>query len=272
MAPKKKMALDRLSDVFPAASVEWRMGHCGKTSGGRFWGMCLAYITNRAIMDRLDEVVGRAGWFNEFKAAPDGGVLCGLSIIMEDGSVVTKWDGAQNSIEDPIKGGLSGAMKRAGVQWGIGRYLYDLEAGWANIHPGGSMNGQTKQKERFRWDPPLLPKWALPAGDITQSIAREKEPVVIDEKPATPKATKNEKTRMQIIADKAHCKDHAAGLYKMLSSGYPKADLKGDDFAAAFDALVMTSMSGVEDDKLIAAIKSTKAVGDLPERLAIQGE
>src|SRR5690606_38042070 len=77
---------------------------------------------------------------------------------------VTKWDGAENTEKEAVKGGLSGAMKRAAVQWGIGRYLYQLEEGWANVHEGGQYSAQTKDKKWFRWDPPALPAWALPDG------------------------------------------------------------------------------------------------------------
>ena len=42
--------------------------------------MCLAYVTNRAIMERLDAVCEPQNWKNEFKPAPEGGILCGISI------------------------------------------------------------------------------------------------------------------------------------------------------------------------------------------------
>jgi hypothetical protein len=75
---------------------------------------------------------------------------------------VTKWDGAENTDIEAVKGGLSGAMKRAAVQWGIGRYLYDLDEGWANIHDRGRHSAKDKNNKWFKWDPPELPPWALP--------------------------------------------------------------------------------------------------------------
>lgn len=159
------MNLSKMHDPFPAADVEWRLQTCGK-KGTDFWGRALAYITNRAIMERLDEVCGPENWRNEFTAAPLGGVLCGISVRVGD-EWVTKWDGAENTDIEAVKGGLSGAMKRAAVQWGIGRYLYNLEEGWATCYTEerkGAFHGQTKDKERFSWDPPTLPAWALPGG------------------------------------------------------------------------------------------------------------
>lgn len=45
-------------------------------------------------------------------------------------------DGAENTDIEPVKGGLSDAYKRAAVKWGIGRYLYDMEAAWVDVDPG----------------------------------------------------------------------------------------------------------------------------------------
>ncbi|WP_263317101.1 Rad52/Rad22 family DNA repair protein, partial [Enterobacter hormaechei] len=62
----------------------------------------------------------------------NGGVECGISIKVE-GEWITKWDAAENTQVEAVKGGRSGAMKRAAVQWGIGRYLYNLEEGFAVV-------------------------------------------------------------------------------------------------------------------------------------------
>ena len=152
--------LAALRDPFPADQIEWRLQTSGEKNG-KVWAICLAYVTNRAIMDRLDETVGPENWCNEFKEGPGGGVLCGISIRI-GGAWVTKWDGAENTDVEAVKGGLSGASKRAAVQWGIGRYLYDLEEGFAVVSENGKFRGQTKDRKQFRWNPPALPAWALP--------------------------------------------------------------------------------------------------------------
>lgn len=127
------MDLTRLSDYFREDDVEWKPITISKKTNK---GLAAAYITNRAIMDRLDEVCGPENWKNEFKAGPDGGVLCGLSVRVGD-EWVTKWDGAENSDIEPIKGGLSNSMRRAAVQWGIGRYLYHLPSQWVPVDERG---------------------------------------------------------------------------------------------------------------------------------------
>jgi len=160
------MNLTQLAEPFPPADVEWRLQQAGKKASGEVWAKCLAYITNRAIQDRLDAVVGPGNWRNEYKEWTTGtaGVLCGLSIKVDEREWVTKWDGAEQTDVEAMKGGLSAAMKRAAVQWGIGRYLYDLPEGWAKITDRGEHYGKTKDGTEFRWNNPDLPKWALPGA------------------------------------------------------------------------------------------------------------
>ena len=159
--------LAKLKEPFPFDDLEFRLQSCGEKDG-KFWGLVLAYVTNRAIQNRL---VGPENWKNEFTKGPDGGILCGLSIKI-NGEWVTKYDGAENTNIEAVKGGLSGAMKRAAATgWCIGRYLYNLKESWAVIAPDGKKGkytGQTKDKKYFKWDPPALPAWALPAGTPLQ--------------------------------------------------------------------------------------------------------
>ena len=181
------MDLRKLKDCFEPNDIEWRLQQCGKTKEGKIWGMALAYVTNRAIMNRLDEVCGPENWKNEYIPAPDGGILCGISIKVGD-EWVTKWDGAENTDIEAVKGGLSGAMKRAAVQWGIGRYLYDLEEGWINESENGAHRGKTKDGTTFKWDAPKLPAWALPKGSDVKSASHS------DSKPAKKSKFTDEQT------------------------------------------------------------------------------
>lgn len=160
---------------FPADAIEWRLSQAGETNG-RIWALCLAYVTNRAIQARLDQVVGPENWKNEYVPGPGGGVMCGLSLRIGD-EWVTKWDGAENTDVEGVKGGLSGAMKRAAVQWGIGRYLYDLPESFAQIHRDGRFRGKTKGAggTPFRWDPPELPAWALPEAPAAEAAPEPAE-------------------------------------------------------------------------------------------------
>ncbi|MDF2499380.1 MAG: ddrA [Anaerosporomusa subterranea] len=143
----------KLQEPFLPSEVEWRVG---ATTQDKTKGIALAYVTNRAIQNRLDEVFGPLGWKNEYREWKTNSQLCGISIL-HNGEWITKWDGAADSATEATKGGLSDAMKRAAVQWGIGRYLYELENEWVPIEPYGKNSFKLKSI-------PFLPPWALPEG------------------------------------------------------------------------------------------------------------
>lgn len=176
----------RLSDPFHPNDIEWR---AGATNADKTKALALAYITSRAVMDRLDEVVGPQNWRDEYAPGPDGGVICGLSLRIDD-EWITKWDGAENTDFEAIKGGLSDAFKRAGYKWGIGRYLYKLDSAWVACEAHG--------KNIVLKSTPALPAWALPKTSkpnenkpAVSHIPSEREQQILAElgfveKPASP--------------------------------------------------------------------------------------
>lgn len=160
--------IEQLLEPFPSDDIEWRIQRSGITRDNP-WAMVLAYITARAVMDRLDSVVGVGGWYDDYVTGPDGGLLCRLSVRV-DGEFITKCDGAENTKVEAIKGGFSGALKRAAVKYGVGRYLYNLTDNFANFHAAGK-NKVKIENSWYKWDPPALPHWALPASNI-QKLTR----------------------------------------------------------------------------------------------------
>ncbi len=90
-------------------------------------GVQLSYVTARTVANRLDEVLGPAGWWDHYIPI-DHGAICQLSIRLPDGSVLTKedagGDATMNDAGDNEKAGISDAFKRAANKFGIGRYLY----------------------------------------------------------------------------------------------------------------------------------------------------
>jgi hypothetical protein len=87
----------------------------------------IQYITARTVMNRLDDVVGPANWWDEYLPQQNS-VICKLTIRLPDGSTLTKSDaggyaGMSDSGDDD-KSGFSDAFKRTAVKFGIGRYLY----------------------------------------------------------------------------------------------------------------------------------------------------
>lgn len=86
-------------------------------------------------------MVGPENWHNEYtpwhSAGKKDAQLCGISIFFEGRGWVTKYDGAEDTDIEPIKGGLSDSMKRSAVQWGIGRVLYNMDTVWVDIEKRG---------------------------------------------------------------------------------------------------------------------------------------
>lgn len=171
---KDEIDLKLLTAPFPAEDIEWRTQRSGIGKDGSGWVSAIAYIDNRAVMKRLDDVCGPENWKDEYDTSPVGGVLCGISIRI-NGEWVTKWDGADVTDIEPIKGGLSNAEKRAAVKWGIGRYLYRLESKYVKVSQtkGDDGNfikiwkpGADRKKDAAAitgyWYPPELPSWAQP--------------------------------------------------------------------------------------------------------------
>lgn len=127
--------IKRLHEPFGAKEIEWKIQ---VTSQDKKRGMAVAYMDARAVQKRLDEVVGAFNWKNVYSLWHDNSQICGISIFNDDRSEwITKFDGAENSDIEPIKGGLSDSFKRAATVWGIGRYLYEMEGIWVEIEPKG---------------------------------------------------------------------------------------------------------------------------------------
>lgn len=158
----------KLAMPFKQEDIEWRVqqafpGDQNKTPKA----IVVPYLENRAIQNRLDEVFGVFGWENQFKELHQG-IICGISVTI-NGRTITKWDGADPTNFEATKGGISNSMKRAAVQWNIGRYLYDLKEEWVEITPQKQGTdaiyvNDKKNNVKGYFKPPTLPKWALPEG------------------------------------------------------------------------------------------------------------
>lgn len=167
------MNLSKLSEPFPAEDIEWRVSRAGVGGQRGIWCSVLAYITARAIQKRLDDVCGPENWQIEepriIEINGKSAFAAGISIRI-DNQWITKWDVAEPTNIEPAKGGFSGAMKRAGAQWGIGRYLYYMDEVKADTEQtrqdGRQWNWAKLPKDKggveYWWKTPALPAWALP--------------------------------------------------------------------------------------------------------------
>lgn len=167
-----------LAEPFDPLDIEWRIQRTSKDNKGAW---VLAYIDNRAVMNRLDKVVGAFNWRNTKTQFKDG-VVDTIEIRNPDNPAewVGKSDGADPTQIEPFRGAMSDSMKRSAVLWGIGRYLYQLESfripliegykkddDWYKVELKDPKN--PSDKIWYSWHPPELPEWALPKGN-TRSV------------------------------------------------------------------------------------------------------
>ena len=118
----------KLLKEFPAEEIQWKPETFNKE---KTKALIVAYIDARAVMDRLDEVIGVGNWNDEYEViyADKGNfsVKCKLTIFG-----VSKEDVGEG---DTTKGAFSDALKRAAVKFGIGRHLYSLKQEWIDWEP-----------------------------------------------------------------------------------------------------------------------------------------
>lgn len=119
---------EALKAPFPVEKISWRVGATTKTKDK---AIGLAYIDARDLYERLDDVCGPANWQIRYPHA--NGKTCAEIGIKIDNEWVWKANGAGDSDVEAEKGAFSDAAKRAGVLWGIGRYLYDMPNIWVPI-------------------------------------------------------------------------------------------------------------------------------------------
>jgi hypothetical protein len=141
-----------LTAPFPPDAVHWKPL---AVKGNR--ALAAAYLDARAVMQRLDCVLGVGGWKDRYVITGSGSVVCTLSLKI-DGEWIDKTDvgspSEQPDAGDKLKAAFSDSLKRAACKCGIGRYLYRLPRQWVDY------DAQTKQFKQA----PQLPAWALPAA------------------------------------------------------------------------------------------------------------
>jgi hypothetical protein len=165
-----------LAEPFDLAEIQFKPK---KVSGNR--ALAIAFVDARAIQDRLDEVLGVAGWEDYYDCLPDGSVVCRLRLRIGD-EWITKVDvgspSEQSEGGDRLKAAFSDALKRVAVKFGIGRYLYRLSGQWVDYDP----------KRKQLAGKPQLPPWALLEKDRPRAAQRNGTTQHGNGSPAKPQA------------------------------------------------------------------------------------
>lgn len=113
-----KQLIDNLKKEIPS---QWRVQSYSKTKP---LATVMTYIDARQCMELLDEYAVY-GWGRTHEVI-NGNVYCSVTVNMPDGSIQTRSDCGTESSTEKEKGQSSDSFKRACVNFGIGRFLYDL--------------------------------------------------------------------------------------------------------------------------------------------------
>lgn len=171
----------KLAQPFDLSEIQLKVQ---ATNKDRTRGMVVAYIDARAVIDRLDEVVGPEGWHDTYEVltntTQDGvrlvEVLCRLTV-----GDVYKEDVGEG---DSMKAAFSDALKRAAVKFGIGRYLYRLPKIWAELDQYGNIKDPEGVKAQLFGGKPVQREQAQaqdtrPAQQIGGTKASDKQIALI---------------------------------------------------------------------------------------------
>lgn len=133
----------KFREPFPDDEVEFRPGTVTKS---REKALVFAYPTARGAQRRLDETVGVFNWQAKIENPQNGSYLAGLGVRdPETGEWIWKWNGASATDIEPVKGGISDALKRVAANgWGIGAYFYDLSDIWVDVIPDDKMTKENR--------------------------------------------------------------------------------------------------------------------------------
>lgn len=151
---------------------------------------CVAYIDARDVMNILDEVCGAENWQTDYQFIKNS-IYCSISIKINN-EWIKKTDAGAPSETEADKGEASDALKRAAVQWGIGRFLYEKDIVFLDYdnakkkalgddgkpiydltkHINGNSKSQTKNSNQ---EPPAEPPKTTPPVEPPKPPAKSPE-------------------------------------------------------------------------------------------------
>jgi Rad52/22 family double-strand break repair protein len=152
---------------------------------------------------------------------------------------IYKQDAADVTDIETLKGGISSAMKRTASIFGIGRYLYGLEEGWANFNSDGIYTAKI-DGNWYKWNPPELPQWALPSDEKVDNV-----------RSVTPTSFKKDVINVEVREQKVNDDFYRQSLL---------ACLKSEGIPFEFVLNNIKEINWVD--------KSVQSLSDLPERKA----
>ena len=159
------MNLEDLKEEMP---FKWRV-----QTANAYGANCVAFIDARDVQNQLDKVCSPEHWQVKYGVV-NGNLFASIGVYSEAlEEWVWKSDCGTVSAVEKEKGEASDAFKRAGVMWGIGRFLYSKTI----------VRLATKEKEagKGKYIPFIEDKFIYAAEEITRlcnEISEGKPPVV----------------------------------------------------------------------------------------------
>lgn len=268
---KENDIMASLKAPFKPEDIEWKPQSATERNG-QISVLVVPYLNARAIMDRLDEVCGPM-WKSEFEQmslntakGTKQGFSCRLAIKIGE-EWIARVDGAEVSDIESIKGGHSNALKRAAVQWGIGRYLYELPNFWVPLNKNGSENvngdfkiGKEKKWIKGRYDAPRLPTKFLPAGYEYQKNSSQRQESPPSEQTIT---TQSQQSKAQAGKPSDRVKEAAKkSPLEITCTLFNQLKIQGKHVPVLFQRVVGSKITAgqASEDQLRAVVKALKPV------------
>lgn len=274
-----------LREPFAPEDIDFRPGARNKE---KTRALALAYVTSRAVMDRLDRLVGAQNWaytYEPLHVSNDGVLKLAKAVLTIYG--VRKEDIGDASATEPSKGTVSDGLKRVAVQWGMGRELYDLPQVWLALNAFDRFEDSDLRQLRAKLPRPkthAAPTTDEPAAPVFTPTPRAVQPGEGDELdyvydgpglPVTPappaRPAPPMRQRSDEPAERAHVKP---GLDRM---GFISAIAGlGLDPKEAMDRLGVRSLSGIDLDAALEALEAqqgiAKETGMVPGAVTLEPE
>lgn len=212
----------QLAQPFKAEDIEWRIASTNKE---KTKGIAVAYVDSRAIQERLDSIFGCENWQNSFEITQGAekdltSYVCRIGIYSpERNEWIFKSDGSGPTDIEPVKGGLSGALKRAASVWAIGRYLYELDGVWVDIEQRGkSYFIKNEELERLK----TYYNRAMRAKETGKSVSAAVSQTAPDRQAEKPKPESTNQTDIHFRVLKSSVSSGARGKQTLLTLQTPQ--------------------------------------------------
>ena len=212
METNKEYLASLLANLKKPIPHQWRVQSYSKNKPS---ATVMAYIDARDAMEVLDTYC-LYGWQREHYLI-DKKVYCKVGINMPDGSIQWRSDCGTESNQDAEKGQASDSFKRACVNFGIGRFLYDLPIQYVTADAIKGSSNEEKAGKKYK----IYPNCINDRGQIIYNMTD----YINGKNPNAPKAPELVLTVIQRLENAKDLQELAA-IYTALTPDEKKANEK----------------------------------------------